>query len=432
MSPFHPLSDPDPITGERMPPAHRAPSDRHAVPLAVSRALLVTALGLTLSTSVLAGTADMPETDTPRDAGTDFLHPIRAGSVVTQAGESHNPHRSSRGAPWWEQDVWQDPDRPFLFYGAPKESRPERSLAHRPAEPAPVPPKPSVTPRDPDDFSSYPTVDALKTERERRLNVAIMDPSPANMAAYQAINAHMLGLSARFAAAWQLGRMLNPGYDFTSTHPSANFATAALADVNRETSRSLMASLATDAGLLFIGQPGDPLTEIAAGPVRAFARTHRLPLMAVAVKPGFSGTAKGADVPGFAPFDTVHADAGQAAALGLTTFPAVLLIPTPDAMARRVDFAILKGALAGRDGMLIAAGAVSGEELLRRITFLLQKGVMLAGLGRSTPFPAEVDDASSEAGALSSSAPFATGDHAASPEWSATASHIPALPSSGR
>ncbi len=49
-------------------------------------------------------------------------------------------------------------------------------------------------------------------------------------------------------------------------------------------------------------------------------------------------------------------------------------------MAKRPDFALLKGALAGRNGMLVAAGAVSGEELSRRITFLLKNSDTLSTL----------------------------------------------------
>ena len=63
-------------------------------------------------------------------------------------------------------------------------------------------------------------------------------------------------------------------------------------------------------------------------------------------------------------------DAGRAKKLGVNTLPAVILVPNPKAMSRP-DFALLRGGLAGRDGMLIAAGAVSGEGLSRRLVFIL-------------------------------------------------------------
>lgn len=125
---------------------------------------------------------------------------------------------------WWDEDVWADPDRPFLYYGDNEvpDMRPGSTV--EPPEPQSVV-KPDEKPFDPEDFTAFKTVEDLRAERERRLNTAIMNPSPANMQSYQAINAHLLALSARFAQAWQLGRMQNPGYDWTTTAPSANFAT---------------------------------------------------------------------------------------------------------------------------------------------------------------------------------------------------------------
>lgn len=173
---------------------------------------------------------------------------------------------------WWDEDVWADPDRPFLYYGDNEvpDMRPGSTV--EPPEPQSVV-KPDEKPFDPEDFTAFKTVEDLRAERERRLNTAIMNPSPANMQSYQAINAHLLALSARFAQAWQLGRMLNPGYDWTTTAPSANFATVELGAMKRDKSHALVKSLQGDAGLLFIGKKGDPLTQVAAGPVRAFANT---------------------------------------------------------------------------------------------------------------------------------------------------------------
>lgn len=268
---------------------------------------------------------------------------------------------------WWDEDVWADPDRPFLYYGdnAVPDMRPGSTV--EPPEPQSVV-MPDEKPFDPEDFTAFKTVEDLRAERERRLNTAIMNPSPANMQSYQAINAHLLALSARFAQAWQLGRMQNPGYDWTTTAPSANFATVELGAMKRDKSHALVKSLQGDAGLLFIGKKGDPHTQVAAGPVRAFANTWGLELLAVA--DGIDAPAAGTSIPGFEGFDLVQPDAGRAKKLGVNTLPAVILVPNPKAMSRP-DFALLRGGLAGRDGMLIAAGAVSGEELSRRLVFIL-------------------------------------------------------------
>ena len=324
--------------------------------------------------------------------------PMSDAPTESHLEELNKPLLHNATTPWWEEDVWSDPDRPFLYYGIEKrkadakKAEDEREARERIREAArekalkeqnnQAKPK-----EDPFDFSRFTTVEALKAEREKRLNVAIMNPTIDNMAAYQAINAHVLALSARFAQAWQLGRLLNPMFDYTATHPSANFATAALTDVKREETAQRLRSLNGDAGLIFIAKPGDPLTDIASGPVRAFARTWNLPLMATAVDETVKAKTPGKDLKGFEAFDEVLPDGGRATLWGIKTFPAVVLVPTPQAMAKRPDFALLKGALAGRNGMLVAAGAVSGEELSRRITFLLKNSDTLSGLESGVPMP---------------------------------------------
>lgn len=319
-------------------------------------ASLLGALLIPFSSDAFAGDLFQPSDLVP-DSRDENAHAFSRAPAV-QRLYVHHP------ASWWDEDVWADPDRPFLYYGDEQAPDVRPGSTEKPAEVPKAEPKPV----DPEDFSAFKTVEELKAERTRRLNAAVMTPTPANMQAYQAINAHMLALSARFSQAWQYARMQNPGYDFTTSHPSANFATVELSGVKRQRAEQLVTSLKGDAGLLFIGRRGDPLTAVAAGPVRAFANTWGLELLAVA--DGIDEPALGNEVPSFEGFDVVQPDAGRARSLGIATLPAVVLVPNPEAMTRP-DFALLKGGLAGRDGMLIAAGAVSGEELSRRLVFLL-------------------------------------------------------------
>ena len=325
----------------------------------VSLGFAVSLLGVLLipvSGGAFAGDLFQPSDLVP-DSRDENAHAL-SRAPAAQRPYVHHP------ASWWDEDVWADPDRPFLYYGDAQAPNVRPGSSEKPAEV----PKAAPKPVDPEDFSAFKTVEDLKAERTRRLNAAVMTPTPANMQAYQAINAHMLALSARFSQAWQYARMQNPGYDFTTSHPSANFATVELSGVKRQRAEQLVTSLKGDAGLLFIGRRGDPLTAVAAGPVRAFANTWGLELLAVA--DGIDEPARGDEVPSFEGFEVVQPDAGRAKSLGIATLPAVLLVPNPEAMTRP-DFALLKGGLAGRDGMLIAAGAVSGEELSRRLVFLL-------------------------------------------------------------
>ncbi len=298
---------------------------------------------------------------------------------------------------WWENDIWRDPDRPFHYYGESKDKRPRKAKAPtepvktdtreaKPTEADKSDQKPSASdPVDINDFSRFTTLESLKAEREKRLSAAVMNPSPENMASYQAVNAHVLSLSARFAQAWQLSRMAEPQYDFTAVNPSAAFAVTARTEMKKIDHEALLKSLNGQAGLVFVGDPTQPLTEIAAGPVAAFAEMHGLDVLAVAAQTNASEDNQsarpkaGTEVAGFGAFKDVLPDNGRTERWGIRMLPALLLVPSPEAMATRPDFRRLKGGLAGRDGFILATGAVSGEEISRRIALLLGPDTLMTG-----------------------------------------------------
>lgn len=68
-------------------------------------------------------------------------------------------------------------------------------------------------------------------------------------------------------------------------------------------------------------------------------------------------------------------DLGHTAALGLVELPAVLFIPDMKAQDQYPEFLRIKGALAGKDALLLATGVVSSNELARRLMSLLKAEV---------------------------------------------------------
>jgi conjugal transfer pilus assembly protein TraF len=282
------------------------------------------------------------------------------------------PQLSSAGSSWWTSDVWQAEDRPFLFYGEAKKESETVKKTNPKAEEKNV--------YDKNDFSRFKTIEELRQERKNRLDAAIMNPTKENMMAYQAINAHMIRLSARFSESWQLGRLANPEFDFTSTHPSANFATVAMREAEKQKRSEQLKSLRGDAGLIFFGKPGEESTELALAPLRSFAENWGLEVLAIASGTTFEEPRPGSAVTGFSGVEKVYPDNGISKKLGISMFPAVVLIPKPDALKRRPDFRLLSGGLSGCNGILVATGIHSGEELARRITFVLNQGNFQRGL----------------------------------------------------
>ena len=146
------------------------------------------------------------------------------------------------GDNFWTTDVWKDDDRGFLFYGPQAQDGKDKPV----------------------DLSTLTTVEALHAERDRRLNAAVMAPTMENIAAYQAINTLMLEKSALFADMWRRSLWMHPQYDFTTQHPSANFAQVALKD-RRDTDRTKeIQALAHDWGLIVVIDPECPYCDLMA------------------------------------------------------------------------------------------------------------------------------------------------------------------------
>lgn len=358
----------------------------------------------TASTTASAGAAGVlafpPVTDGAAGAtgatGADI-----AGSADSAASSDSSPAASpdrSR-SDWWTEDVWQDPDRPFLFYGNPEEeekaarrakARSEEEerrdvhdvrVGHDETEAPTVERLEHVDERDarkedaqedarkaaapsngtalPDpDLTTFTTVKALRAEVERRLERAIMDPTPEHVSAYLEANAFILGKAHRFQVAWERTRFANPQYDWTASHPVANFATAEENErVMREKSVFLK-SLGEEAGILFVVLADDPLSELAARSLASFARTNGIEVLVASDRP--------VTYPGLPPSKPYNA---LVASLGLTRLPAAVLVPNPAMVAAGT---ITHPALrANPRPTLFATGVLSVEDLGSRLMLLL-------------------------------------------------------------
>lgn len=352
----------------------------------------------TMTSTTAAGVLAFPAL-TNGEAGADI-----AGSAGSAAGVPSATQDRSR-SDWWTEDVWQDPDRPFLFYGNPEEeekaekarrrakarseeneeearrevhdarvehddpeaptverlehvaeSAPRKEDAQEAARKAAAPSNGSLL-NDPD-LTTFTTVKALRAEVERRLERAIMDPTPEHVSAYLEANAFILGKAHRFQVAWERTRFANPQYDWTASHPVANFATAEENErVMREKSVFLK-SLGQEAGILFVVRADDPLSELAARSLASFARTNGIEVLVASDRP--------VTYPGLPPSKPYNA---LVASLGLTRLPAAVLVPNPAMVAAGT---ITHPALrANPRPTLFATGVLSVEDLGSRLMLLL-------------------------------------------------------------
>lgn len=390
-----------------------------------------------LLAALLAGAlSGVPVPVEASETAEDVSAPDAAGSLpLPESGSALPEAARSTSDAWWHRDVWKKPDRPFLFYGerekeaeksAPqatvistpennakiekaekadkaektdtltligriraelesglKRTAPEKTVMPEKHDPLPANRQPETKPSSATaaapghrPLESLRTVEALQAERKARLNIAIMAPTEENMARYQEVNAYMLGLAYRFALAFDKARLSNPQYDWTATHPTANFVRAEESETVRLNTEATLSALAAGASLVLLADPVDDLTPMMASAARQLAGKYHFGLEAVARRPADFAKLRAMHIETkeafsarFAGIEHIVPDTGESRRLALTVFPALVLVPGPDAAERFPAFAAGDGKLRP---LLVATGAVSVAELERRMITLLR------------------------------------------------------------
>lgn len=306
---------------------------------------------LLLPAAFHAASAEAAEKD-PLPAAALSANPALRGSDHVQADEG-----------WWFEDVWADPERPFLFYGEGEKTEaddaaPSRAKPTAPAAPAaPLEAQAPITEQSdaPKPLESLRTMAEVRAEMAARLDRAVMTPSEENIARYLEANAFVLGKAHVFSDRFQRVRIARPEFDWTASHPVANHATAELGERAAADADRFLERIAAEAGLLFIGSGDETLDALASGPAAAFARRYGFEALAV--------TPAGTPAPGF---PDVKPDNGLIGRLGLARRPALLFAAKPDAR-----HPALLGLAAARKPLLFGTGPLAVAELKKRLILRL-------------------------------------------------------------
>lgn len=180
---------------------------------------------------------------------------------------------------FWAQDVWADPARPFLFYGQDRpqderviEAKKEEKQAKKRTEEVDADEALAIFPADGLDraaegellsremeskglatLKSLRTVKELREEVDRRLDAAVMQPTPAAIGLYLQANAFLMQKAGVFAESWRRALVDNPQFDWTAVRPAVNVVSAGM---SREREGKLLREvrvLAKDHGFIFFG-----------------------------------------------------------------------------------------------------------------------------------------------------------------------------------
>ncbi|WP_347252399.1 type-F conjugative transfer system pilin assembly protein TraF [Legionella sp.] len=172
---------------------------------------------------------------------------------------------------------------------------------------------------DRDAVLHFYTMEALHKARNTK--------SVSDMKVFLSLQNYWLNESSRFASLFQKTMLLYPEYDYTVTHPTSNLGTK-MVDSFRELKRKeVIHELAKQHGLLFFYRGSNPYDQRQIPIVRDFCNRFHFPLIPVSV-------------------DGIHAheladsrfNHGQAEALGVKVFPALLLVNPKTHTIRPVAF----------------------------------------------------------------------------------------------
>lgn len=237
---------------------------------------------------------------------------------------------------FWQQDVWQEPDKPFLYYGQkPETERPTERLPQAAEQAAQL------------ELEQCTTLEELQRVVQQRLHRAVMQPTSQAVALYLQANAYLMHKAGRFAQVWRDTLQSFPQYDWTAQHPTVNAASTALVRAAQSEVEQTLEGLPEHWGYIFFADDS-ALTAHMARIVRDF--TVRWGFEAVWVSTVPDNAALGQALND----QRVHVDAQLAAhtAHGITLFPALVLVAKSDTSLRQAR--------------LIATGVVDAAELARR------------------------------------------------------------------
>lgn len=178
---------------------------------------------------------------------------------------------------WWNESIWENPDRGFLWYPPPKADRPPEDKSE-PAKP--------VDPAKPKTIYEMTTSKDVQEELNRLLDVAIFNPSEKNMYDYLKAKAYVLGKASNFTdigrrAVWQNGEL-----DYNARIPGATFARFERAANLASKRDTAMVNLAKDYGMLFFFSSECIYCKTMANVLNEIKRRHSMELLGVSVDGG--------------------------------------------------------------------------------------------------------------------------------------------------
>ncbi len=190
----------------------------------------------------------------------------------------------------------------------------DREAERQEADPPPAQP-PTESPAATDGPSATERIEALRRALEEARAEAILDPTPAKVAAYLELQRAALQRAATFSDAFRRTVWATPELDYTLKRPVGALAKRVWSDERRQARDAALARLGERYGLIYLGHAGCAGCKVFGPLLRAFAARHGLDVLAVSLT--------GEALEGW---PEAVADNGRAARLGLGNAPVPALV----------------------------------------------------------------------------------------------------------
>ena len=246
---------------------------------------------------------------------------LRTGLVCVGLAALLHPGLPPAGREWrpWCGDPEAQASLGWHFYCDREESAEREPEAPRPVPAASGP-------------SAVAEIEAMRRALEESRAVAILQPTPDNVAAYLHLQQESLQRAATFSDVFRRVVWSTPALDYTLTRPAGALAKQLWSDERRSAQETVLANLGERYGLIYLGDASCAACAVAGPLLRAFALRHGLDVLAVSVT---GGALEG--------WPEAVPDNGRAAELGLdgAPLPAVVLYDTETGAVIPVAFGVV-------------------------------------------------------------------------------------------
>ncbi|WP_447874191.1 type-F conjugative transfer system pilin assembly protein TraF [Serratia fonticola] len=179
----------------------------------------------------------------------------------------------------------------------------------------------------------------LHEKRLELINAALINPTQENIKRYVAFQQMLVNQISQFSSGWEKVLLNNPDLDYNLKHPVYNGAAPIEYTKERQLQAKAISYINQRYGVFFFYRGNEPLDNRLGNVVREFSEQYGIPFIPVTVDGRVNP-----DLP------ESRADAGQAARMNITHFPAIFLVEparqtykplaygfiTQDDLARRV------------------------------------------------------------------------------------------------